>query len=223
MLYKILIVSLPGSPKREIMAQRLSAQGLFWKWVDGVRIASMEYIPWEERNDLEAYGIPRLKQAPEYVCRAIGCKRAMRRAIDQTATCAKDWVLILQDDAVLADSFESKLKELLNRVPHEAGCVLLHYIGSGVKEMDGWMRVTGDVRSMTAFMLRPSFPCPCQKPSCRGEEKRTASGSTWPGRERLFSPPPNPFLFHAVRREATSLEVSRNCVHFGSKAYHSQK
>lgn len=157
MLYKILIVSLPDSPKREIMSQRLSDQGLSWEWVDGVRIASMEDIPWEERNDLEAYGIPRLKQAPEYVCRAIGCKRAMRRAIDQAATCAEDWVLILQDDAVLADSFESKLKELLNRVPHEAGCVLLHYIGSGVKEMDGWMRVTGDVRSMTAFMLRPSF------------------------------------------------------------------
>lgn len=157
MLYKILIVSLPGSPKREIMSQRLSAQRLSWEWVDGVRIACMEDIPWEERNDLEAYGIPRLKQAPEYVCRAIGCKRAMRRTIDQAATCAEDWVLILQDDAVLADSFESKLKELLNCVPHEAGCVLLHYIGSGVKEMDGWMRVTGDVRSMTAFMLRPSF------------------------------------------------------------------
>jgi hypothetical protein len=157
MFYKILIVSLPGSPKREIMSQRLSAQELSWEWVDGVRVASMEDIPWEERNDLEAYGIPRLKQAPEYVCRAIGCKRAMRRAIDHAATCAEDWALILQDDAVLADSFDAKLKELLNRVPDETGCVLLHRVGSGVKEVDGWTRVTGNVRSMTAFVLRPSF------------------------------------------------------------------
>ena len=157
MFYKILIVSLPGSPKREIMSQRLSAQGLSREWVDGVRVASMEDIPWEERNDLEAYGIPRLKQAPEYVCRAIGCKRAMRRAIDHAATCAEDWVLILQDDAILADSFDAKLKELLHRVPYETGCVLLHRVGGGVKEVDGWTRVTGNVRSMTAFVLRPSF------------------------------------------------------------------
>lgn len=157
MFYKILIVSLPGSPKRETMSQRLSAQELSWEWVDGVRVASMEDIPWEERNDLEAYGIPRLKQAPEYVCRAIGCKRAMRRAIDHAATCAEDWVLILQDDAILADSFDAKLKELLHRVPYETGCVLLHRVGGGVKEVDGWTRVTGNVRSMTAFVLRPSF------------------------------------------------------------------
>ncbi|PNC05692.1 hypothetical protein [Akkermansia muciniphila] len=157
MFYKILIVSLPGSPKRETMSQRLSAQRLSWEWVDGVRVASMEDIPWEERNDLEAYGIPRLKQAPEYVCRAIGCKRAMRRAIDHAATCAEDWVLILQDDAILADSFDAKLKELLHRVPDETGCVLLHRVGGGVKEVDGWTRVTGNVRSMTAFVLRPSF------------------------------------------------------------------
>lgn len=157
MFYKILIVSLPGSPKRETMSQRLSAQELSWEWVDGVRVASLEDIPWEERNDLEAYGIPRLKQAPEYVCRAIGCKRAMRRAIDHAAACAEDWVLILQDDAVLTDSFDSKLKDLLHRVPDETGCVLLHCAGGGVKEVDGWPRVTGNVRSMTAFVLRPSF------------------------------------------------------------------
>lgn len=163
MFYKILVVSLPGSPKREIMTQRLSTQGLSWEWVDGVRIASMEDIPWEERNDLEAYGIPRLRQAPEYVCRAIGCKRAMRRAIDHAAACAEGWILILQDDAVLADSFDSKLKELLNRVPDETGCVMLHCVGSGVKEVEGWMRVTGDVRSMTAFVVRPSFAASMSK------------------------------------------------------------
>lgn len=210
MFYRILIVSLPESPKREIMSQRLCAQGLSWEWVDGVRVASIEDIPWEERNDLEAYGIPRLKQAPEYVCRAIGCKRAMRRAIDHAATCVEDWVLILQDDAVLADSFDSKLKELLHRVPCETGCVMLHHAGSGVKEVEGWTRVTGDVRSMTAFVLRPRLPGPCPKPSCHGEEKQTAFGNIWPGRGSSLSSLPGQGLFHAARRKATSSEVSRN-------------
>lgn len=156
-MYKILIVSLPDSSKRKTMARRLSAQGLEWKWVDGVRIATMEDIPPEERNDLEAYGVARLRQAPEYVCRVTGCKRAMCRAIEQAAACTEDWVLILQDDAELAESLDLKLKELLRRVPDQAVCIMLHHAGKKVKESDGWLRVTGDVRSMAAFALRLSF------------------------------------------------------------------
>ena len=139
------------------MAQRLSAQELAWEWVDGVRIATMEDIPPEERNDLEAYGVARLKQAPEYVCRVTGCKRAMRRAIERAAACTEDWVLILQDDAEPMDSLDLKLKELFRRIPDGAACIMLHHGKRGMEERDGWMRVTGDVRSMTAFALRPSF------------------------------------------------------------------
>ena len=117
----------------------------------------MEDIPPEERNDLEAYGVARLKQAPEYVCRVTGCKRAMRRAIERASACTEDWVLILQDDAEPVESLDVKLKELFRRVPDEAACMMLHHGKRGVEERDGWMRVTGDVRSMTAFALRPSF------------------------------------------------------------------
>lgn len=155
--FKILVVSLPGSPKRDVMRQRLSAQHLTWEWVDGVRIATMEEIPWWEREGLEAYCIARLKTTPEYVCRAVGCKRAMRKAIALAETCSEDWVLILQDDAVLAPAFRDRLEGLLSLVPYEAGCVMLHRGGSRVAEIDGWQRVTGDVRSMTAFAIRPSF------------------------------------------------------------------
>lgn len=191
MMYRILIVSLPGSPKREVMARRLSAQGLSWDWVDGVRVASMDDIPREEWNDLEAYGIPRLKQAPEYVCRAIGCKRAMRRVIDQAATCAEDWVLILQDDAALAEDFDKKLDELLRRVPYEAGCVMLHRAGGGVQEVEGWTQVTGNVRSMTAFVLRPSFALVMSKALLRwgGETDRIWEHLARQG-EVILSPSP---------------------------------
>lgn len=156
-MFKILVVSLPDSPKRAAMAQRLSAQGLSWEWIDGVRISSMEEIPPEERSDLEAYGVQRLKNAPEYVCRAVGCKRAMRRAIARASASLEEWVLILQDDAVLADSFHSGLTALLARVPAEAGCVMLHWRGNRVGHKNDWTCVTGDIRSMTAFVLRPSF------------------------------------------------------------------
>ena len=116
------------------MAQRLSVQGLAWEWVDGVRIAAMEDIPPEERNDWEAYGVARFRQAPEYVCRVTGCKQVMRRAIEQAASCTEDWVLILQDDAELTDSLNLKLKELLRRVPHQAVCVMFPHAGKKVKE-----------------------------------------------------------------------------------------
>lgn len=154
---KILVVSLPESPKRDIMTQRLSSQELSWQWVDGVHISSMNDIPQDERDGLEAYYIPRLKTAPEYVCRAIGCKRAMRKAIAIAEICSEDWVLILQDDAVLAQNFKDKFWTLLSKIPYESSCVLLHRNGARVADIDGWLRLTGDVRSMTAFAIRPSF------------------------------------------------------------------
>lgn len=156
-MYKILVVSLPASPKRAVMTQRLSAQKLSWEWLDGVRISSMDDVLREERNDLEAYGVKRLKNAPEYVCRAVGCKRAMRRAINRASSCFEDWVLILQDDAIPAESFDSKLTELFEQIPDQTGCVMLHWVGKGVTKRGGWTHVTGDVRSMTAFVLRPAF------------------------------------------------------------------
>nr|WP_284709724.1 hypothetical protein [Akkermansia sp. B2-R-115] len=156
-LYKILVVSLPDSPKRETMAQRLGAQGLSWEWVDGVRIERMEDMEPEEYRGLEAYCVPRLKEDPVYVCRAVGCKRAMRKALDRAKTEAVDWVIIFQDDAAPVEGFPQKLEELLKRVPRKAGCVMLHREGEGVQEKDGWIQVTGNVRSMTAFAVRPAF------------------------------------------------------------------
>lgn len=155
--YKIFVVSLPGSSKRDVMTQRLTAQNLSWEWSDGVIIPSMDDIPWKERDGLEAYNISRLKQAPEYVCRAIGCKRAMRKVIAKAETCSEDWVLILQDDAVLAPDFDQKFTNVLQQAPYEAGCVMLHHIGGGLTNVQDWRLVTGNVRSMTAFAIRPCF------------------------------------------------------------------
>lgn len=157
MKYKILIVSLPGSPKREVMHKRMQAQNLPWEWVDGVKINSMGEIPLEERKGLEAYRVPRLKDAPEYVCRAIGCKRAMRKAIEQAENYSEDWVIIFQDDAVLVLDFHQRIKTLLSSVPEEAEAVMLNRSGSGVSKGDQWPRVVGNARSMAAFAIRPSF------------------------------------------------------------------
>ena len=76
-MYKILVVSLPGSPKREALSARLLEQGLAWEWVDGVRLEAVEEAAPEEYSDLEAYRIPRLKTDPDYIRRAVGCKRAL--------------------------------------------------------------------------------------------------------------------------------------------------
>ncbi len=156
-MYKILVVSLPLSSKRALMSERLSSQNLSWEWIDGVIIPSMNDIPLEERNNLEAYKIPHLKNDPRYVLKAIGCKRAMQKAITYAANRQEDWVVILQDDVHPVPEFAQKLSRLLESVPVEAGAVMLRRSGGGVTQINGWLQVTGNVRSMSAFAVRPAF------------------------------------------------------------------
>lgn len=156
-MYRIFVVSLPGSPKRERMAERLCAQGLAWEWVDGVKIDSMEEIPDWEREGLEAYCLPRLKEDPLYVCRAVGCKRAMQKALERAGECVEEWAVVFQDDACPVSGFPERLGRLLESAPRKTGAVLLHREGGyGPKEGD-FLRMTGDVRCMTAFAVRPDF------------------------------------------------------------------
>ncbi|MDH3068861.1 hypothetical protein QET40_07000 [Akkermansia sp. N21169] len=156
-MYKILVVSLPGSPKREAISARLLEQGLAWEWVDGVRLEAVEEAAPEEYSDLEAYRIPRLKTDPDYIRRAVGCKRAMRNALAWAACCEEEWVVILQDDARVMPEFDVKLRDLLGKAPATAGAVMLHYEGSAVLDCGEWKEVTGDLRSMAAFAVRPSY------------------------------------------------------------------
>lgn len=139
------------------MSARLTAQGLRWEWVDGVCIGSVEEIGPDEYNDLEAYRIARLKTDPDYICRAVGCKRAMRRALEWAACCEGEWVVICQDDAQVAQEFDAKLTRLLKAVPAETGAVMLHYEGGAVEDCGEWKQVTGDVRSMCAFAVRTPY------------------------------------------------------------------
>ncbi len=157
-MYKILVVSLPESPKREKLSRIFRQRQLTWEWVDGVRIESMDDIPAWERDGLEAYGIKRLKESPEYVCRAIGCKRAMKRALDYAEVCVEDWVVIMQDDAVPIERFKADFQSLLDSAPDDAGCIMLHR--SGIRrtpEPSILKKITSDYRSMTSFAVRPTF------------------------------------------------------------------
>lgn len=153
----VLVVSLPGSSKREKMAKQLSSQGISWQWVDGVVITCMDEIPLWERSDMEAYGVARLKEDPQYICRAVGCKRAMKNAIAQAAESFDDWVLILQDDVRLCEDFNSRLKTHLKSATSEMDAILL-FRGGYINRSDRpLVRLSGDVRSMSAFLVRPNF------------------------------------------------------------------
>lgn len=103
------------------MSARLLEQGLAWEWVDGVRLEAVEEAAPEEYSDLEAYRIPRLKTDPDYIRRAVGCKRAMRNALAWAACCEEEWVVILQDDARVMPEFDVKLRDLLGKAPATAG------------------------------------------------------------------------------------------------------
>ncbi len=157
-MYKILIVSIPGSPKRKKASRIFQEQALSWEWIDGVKIESMDEIPAWEKDSLEAYHIERLKFSPEYVCRAVGCKRAMRRALDRAELCQEEWVVIMQDDAVPVAGFDRILKELLASAPAEAGAVLLHRCGFTRSPKPSKLeKMNRDYRSMTSFAVRPAF------------------------------------------------------------------
>lgn len=155
--YKIFVVSLPGSPKRRKIQEEMLSQSLVWEWIDGVRIYSMNEIPLAERDQLEAYCVPRLKEAPEYVCRVIGCKRAMVKAIKAVESCGSDWGVIVQDDARFVDEFDTKLRTLLSELPDYVNGIMLYYSGGGVRRENNLLRVIGDVRGMVGFAIRPSF------------------------------------------------------------------
>lgn len=156
-MYRIFVVSLPESPKRKKMAERLSAQGLAWEWVDGVKIDFLEEISAWEREGLEAYAIPRLKEDATYVCRAVGCKRAMQRALARAGECGEEWAVVFQDDARPVSGFPERLERLLGSAPPDAGVVLLYREGGDGPREGDFIRMTADVRCMTAFAVRPAF------------------------------------------------------------------
>lgn len=157
-MYKILVVSLPGSRKREKISRLLHKQGLSWEWVDGVRIRRLEDVPLWERDSLEAYHIDRLKTSTEYVCRAVGCKRAMMRALALAELCREDWTVVMQDDAEPIPDFDRILKELLVSVPSSAGVVMLHRSEASHTSLNvSLKRLDYEYRSMTAFAVRSSF------------------------------------------------------------------
>lgn len=156
-MYRIFVVSLPGSPKRVSMSERLESQGLRWEWVDGVRIDSLEEIPAWEREGLEAYRIPRLKSDATYVCRAVGCKRAMQMALACAGECGEEWAVVFQDDAQPVPDFAERLERLLGSAPPDTGVVLLYREGGDGPREGDFIRMTADVRCMTAFAVRPAF------------------------------------------------------------------
>lgn len=163
MKYKVYVVSLPFSPKREKVSANLNHEKINFEWIDGVIVTNMEDIPYEERSELEAYGIPRLLNDPCYVCRAIGCKRAMQNAIKAAESATEDWVVILQDDTNVIENFDQRFQEIMNHIPSDCGVFMLNFAGGGAKETpvfndsNGLRQIKGDVRRMAGFAVRPVF------------------------------------------------------------------
>ncbi len=139
------------------MKEHLEKQGIPWQWVDGVLIESMDEIPLWERSDMEAYGVERLKTDPFYVRRAVGCKRAIDKALLLAASSEEEWVIVLQDDVWLCPNFISTLDLYFEKAPSNMDALLLFrsgQVGPGSPEL---VRLKGDVRSTAAFMVRPDF------------------------------------------------------------------
>lgn len=158
--FDMLVVSLPGNQKkRESISRQFHEQNLSFAFIDGVTIDNYDDIRESERNCLEAYRTDRLKTNPLYVNRAIGCKRAMIKAIKKAAE-YKNWVIIFQDDIHLTENFNGKLNKIMTQViadTPDCGIVLLHKAGKDLKVGKFYKHIISDVRSMAAFAVHPDF------------------------------------------------------------------
>lgn len=152
----IYIVSLPDSPKRRKMVFKMKRQNLLYSWVDGIRINSMKELRPVEYADLEGYKCDSVRKNPEYIKRACGCKRAMRRALQVVADSGM-WGIILQDDAIPCLNFADKVESFMRRIPSDVHCVMLHCYGEELVHRNGLDYVCGNVRSMSAFVISPDF------------------------------------------------------------------
>lgn len=158
--YDMLVVSLPDNrEKRANIKQRFIEQNLSFEFVDGVKIEDIRDIRKEEKSDLEAYHLGHLKESPQYILRAVGCKRAMIKAI-RAAASHDSWVIIFQDDVCLTRDFSEKVNMVITQVESDipdCGVILLHKRGPEYPTDKLYNYIGADVRSMAGFAVHPEF------------------------------------------------------------------
>lgn len=158
--YDMLVVSLPDNKKKRAnIIERFAEQNLSFEFVDGVKIADIKDVRKEEQSDLEAYNLEHLKTSPQYILRAVGCKRAMIKAIRKAAD-HDSWVIIFQDDVHLTRDFSEKLNMVITQVESDipdCGVILLHKRGPEYPIGKLYNYIGSDVRSMAGFAVHPEF------------------------------------------------------------------
>lgn len=138
------------------MAFKMQRQRLLYTWVDGVKIESMKELRPVEYSNLEGYKIDSVRNNPEYIKRACGCKRAMRNALQCVADSGM-WGIILQDDAIPCLNFQDKVESFMRGLTPDIQCVLFYCCGDPPMYRNGFFYISGNVRSMAAFAISPNF------------------------------------------------------------------
>lgn len=157
------VLSLPkDAARRELIDLQLGNMGVRdYTIVPGEIVSSMDDVDPEEYNDLEAYHSPALKKDPRYVLPVVGCKRATAKMLERVGALeGDDWVLCMEDDAVLPD-YES-WQDVLSRVkyvPAECELILLwrHHANGGFVDSHCIVTLDKFARGCVAYLIKPAF------------------------------------------------------------------
>lgn len=157
------VLSLPkDTARRERLDSNLAVAGIpSYKIVAGVKVESMDDVSLEEYADLEAYHSPQLKKDPRYVLPVVGCKRALIKLLGEVSKLQhNDWVLCLEDDAILPDkeSWDDAM-ERLKYIPEDCPIVLLwrHHANMGSCDEHCIVTLPKFARGCVAYLIKPAF------------------------------------------------------------------
>ncbi|MET4322943.1 glycosyltransferase family 25 protein [Bradyrhizobium sp. RT5a] len=96
---KVIVISLPDSPRRERMGANLNALGLPWRYFDALRHPPAHLPQYDEARSIRYWG--RTLSGSE-----IGCAASHLAVLSQLATSSEEtWTLVIEDDVALDAGF----------------------------------------------------------------------------------------------------------------------
>lgn len=121
-LCPILVLSLPESPRRALIVERLGRLGLPFEFVDGVRITHRDQLPeeFDARVALRRFG-------RRVTLSEVGSTAAHRRALERIVDSGWSMAIVIEDDAAFSEAFGTVARNTIERMRQGDVALLCHW------------------------------------------------------------------------------------------------
>lgn len=160
------ILSLPDSPRRAIMQERIAAlkMELDLHWVDGIKLDSVNQCQYRDYARVEGYHNARIALSSKYIKAVVGTKWAHMKKLSEVAERKEPWVLCMEDDVTFMLWFAEAV-EKAKTAPEDIGLVTFHRahptdILKTPEAMGEPEIIEGKdsyIRGMVCYLIRPAF------------------------------------------------------------------